>query len=250
MEKAIRMISVERGYDPREFTLLTFGGAGGLHAADLAKLLNIPKVLVPIDPGILSAIGMLMADIIKDYSLTVMLKQEDPALENLSALFHDLEQQGKDDLLSENVEEGHIVLERFLDMRYEGQSYEIIVPFSVDYIEAFHGHHEKKYGYRNSNKRIEVVNLRTRARGLPEKPVLKKHLLSPEKPSQEAYLGKRTAIFENQPVKTPILMREKLASGNKFVGPAVVVEYSSTIVVPPFAEASIDEYGNVVMVIN
>jgi len=250
MEKAIRMVSVERGYDPREFTLLTFGGAGGLHAADLAKLLNIPKVLVPIDPGILSAIGMLMADIIKDYSLTVMLKQEDPALKNLPSLFYDLEQQGKHDLLSENVEEGHIVMERFLDMRYEGQSYEIIVPFSDDYLEAFHAHHEKKYGYRNSNKRIEVVNLRIRARGIPEKPVLKKHRLSSEKPSQEAYLGKRTAIFENHPVDTPILMREKLAGGNKFVGPAVVVEYSSTIVVPPFAEASVDEYGNLVMVIS
>jgi N-methylhydantoinase A len=193
---------------------------------------------------------MLMADIIKDYSLTVMIKQEDPVLKNLPSLFYDLEQQGKHDLLSENVEEGHIFLERFLDMRYEGQSYEIIVPFSDDYLEAFHAHHEKKYGYRNSKKRIEVVNLRTRARGLPEKPVLKRHRLSSEKPSQKAYLGKRKAIFENRPVETPILMREKLASGNKFEGPAVVVEYSSTIVVPPFAEASVDEYGNVVMEIN
>jgi N-methylhydantoinase A len=247
MEKALRVISVERGFDPREFTLLAFGGAGGLHAADLAKLLSIPKVLVPVNPGILSAVGMLMADIVKDYSLTVMLRQHEVTTEHLFTLFHDLETRGKKDLLSEDILGERMRLERFLDMRYEGQSYEIIVPCHGDYVEAFHSLHEKKYGYRNKNKRVEIVNLRLRARGIPEKPELKKSPSSSEAPPKEAYLGSRSAIFEHQAMDTPILGRKGLTPGTRFLGPAIVVEYSSTIVVPPFAAASIDEYGNLVM---
>lgn len=247
MEKAIRVISVERGFDPREFTLFTFGGAGGMHAAYLAKLLSIPKVLVPRSPGILSAIGMLMADIIKDYSLTVMLNQFNADAEEISKLFHSLEDKGTQDLISEGTEERNVILERYLDMRYEGQSYEIIVPFNEDFIEGFHGLHEKKYGYRNQDKTVEIVNLRLRARGVPDKPTFEKSQVSSKKPIAEALLGQREVVFDFKPAKTQIINREKLLSGNKISGPAVLVEYSSTIVMPPFAEASVDEYGNLIM---
>jgi N-methylhydantoinase A len=247
MEKAIRVISVERGYDPREFTLFTFGGAGGMHAAYLAKLLSIPKVLIPKNPGILSAIGMLMADIIKDYSLTVMLNQVDTDAEELSKLFHGLERKGKNDLFSEAVHEKRIILERYLDMRYEGQSYEIIVPFNEDYVDGFHSLHEKNYGYRNNEKRVEIVNLRLRARGIPHKPEFQKSRLSLELPPDEALLGQREVVFEYQPMKTQVFKREKLKPGNRIAGPAVVVEYSSTIVVPPFAKAFVDAYGNLIL---
>ena len=250
MEKAIRVISVERGFDPREFTLFTFGGAGGMHAAYLAKLLSIPKVLVPRSPGILSAIGMLMADIIKDYSLTVMLNQFNADAEEVSTLFHSLEDKGTQDLISEGTEEKNVILERYLDMRYEGQSYEIIVPFDDDFFEGFHGLHEKKYGYRNQDKTVEIVNLRLRARGVPDKPTFEKSQVSSKKPIAEALLGQREVVFDFKPAKTQIINREKLVSGNKMSGPAVLVEYSSTIVVPPFAEASVDEYGNLIMDIN
>ena len=250
MEKAIRVISVERGFDPREFTLFTFGGAGGMHAAYLAKLLSIPKVLVPRSPGILSAIGMLMADIIKDYSLTVMLNQFNADTEEVSKLFHSLEDKGTQDLISEGTEEKNVILERYLDMRYEGQSYEIIVPFDDDFIEGFHGLHEKNYGYRNQDKTVEIVNLRLRARGVPDKPTFEKSQVSSKKPIAEALLGQREVVFDFKPAKTQIINREKLVSGNKMSGPAVLVEYSSTIVVPPFAEASVDEYGNLIMDIN
>jgi len=247
MEKAIRVISVERGYDPREFTLFTFGGAGGMHAAYLARLLSIPKVLVPKSPGILSAIGMLMADIIKDYSLTVMLHQSDTDPKQLSKLFQSLERKGKNDLVSEGVHEKRIILEPYLDMRYEGQSYEIIVPFNDDYIEDFHSLHEKHYGYRNKEKSVEIVNLRLRARGIPDKPEFKKSSVSSERPSNEALLGQRDVVFDCKPVKTKIYERERLTTGNKLAGPSVVVEYSSTIVIPPFAEARVDAYGNLIM---
>ena len=247
MEKAIRVISVERGYDPREFTLFTFGGAGGMHAAYLARLLGIPKVLVPNSPGIISAIGMLMADIIKDYSLTVMRSQFTSDWEELSQLFLSLETKGRGDLIAEGIHEKGIILERFLDMRYAGQSYEIIVPFTADYIEGFHALHEKKYGYRNSNKTVEIVNLRLRARGIPDKPAFEKSPISSAQPSEESLLEEKEVIFDYEPIRTRIFRRERLVSGNRIEGPAIIVEYSSTIVVPPFAMILVDAFGNLVM---
>jgi N-methylhydantoinase A len=250
MERAIRVISVERGYDPREFTLFSFGGAGGMHAAFLARLLNIPKVLFPQNPGILSAIGMLMADVIKDYSLTVMQNQADVTFSSLSGMFHDIELKGKKDLRAEGIPKEGIVLERYLDMRYQGQSYEIIVPFDKDYVKRFHDFHEKTYGYRNENKAIEIVNIRLRARGMPEKPEFKKSLTSQKRPSIDAFLGESEVVFDRQWMPTKIIARDKLKSGNRIEGPAVVVEYSSTLVIPPFASAHVDEYGNIIIEIN
>ncbi len=247
MERAIRVISVERGYDPREFTLFSFGGAGGMHAAFLARLLNIPKVLFPRNPGILSAIGMLMADVIKDYSLTVMQNQEDATFPLLSGMFHDIEHKGKKDLQAEGISEDGILLERYLDMRYHGQSYEIIVPFDKDYIERFHDLHEKTYGYRNEDKAIEIVNIRLRAKGIPAKPEFKKSEKFQKSPPADAFLGEGEVVFDHERILTKIIAREKLKSGNRFKGPAVVVEYSSTLVVPPFASAHVDEYGNIIM---
>lgn len=247
MEKAIRVISVERGYDPREFVLFSFGGAGGMHAPFLAKLLNIPKVVIPRNPGILSAVGMLMADIIKDYSLTIMRNQLNIDREELMGLFKTLEHRAKKDLLSEGIPEERHILERFLDMRYEGQSYEIIVPFKNDHIELFHEMHDKKYGYRNPERVVEIVNLRLRARGIPDKPVLRKSKRHSSKISKDAITGTRDVIFEGMAQKTHILERDKLKCGNRIKGPAIVVEYSSTVVIPPFGEAEIDEYENIVV---
>jgi len=246
MEKAIRVISVERGFDPREFTLLSFGGAGGMHAAFLARLLNIPKLFIPRNPGILSAIGMLMADIIKDYSLTVMLNQHNADREKLSNLFQDLDQKGRADLLQEGIDPQAIILERFLDMRYEGQSYEIIVPFEGDFLEGFHQLHEKTYGYRNQNKTVEMVNLRLRARGTPEKPVFERTEFVSETVPDEALEGSRPVIFDSRPMQATLYNRDKLLCGNRIEGPAIITEYSSTIVIPPFARGFVDGYGNLI----
>jgi N-methylhydantoinase A len=247
MEKAIRVISVEKGYDPREFVLFAFGGAGGMHGGFLAKLLSIPKVLVPQNPGILSAIGMIMADVIKDYSFTVMINELNCMADKLSNLFKDLEERGLEDLSKEGIDEKNVRLERYLDMRYEGQSYEIIVPFEANYIDGFHGLHEKTYGYRNEDKTVEIVNIRLRARGIPEKQRFQKARETKEHPPKEAVLGEREVVFDQKVNKTQILARDNLLSGNRISGPAILVEYSSTIVIPPFAEAHVDEYGNVIM---
>jgi N-methylhydantoinase A len=247
MERAIRVISVEKGYDPREFTLFSFGGAGGMHAAFLARLLNIPTVLLPPNPGILSALGMIMADVIKDYSLTIMKKQGHVTVHLLSQGFEEIEIKAQEDLKAEGIPDRSIIFERYLDMRYQGQSYEIIVPFNENFVEQFHARHEKTYGYRNPDKGVEIVNIRLRARGLPEKPRLQKQKIMGKEPPAEAFLGEKPVVFDQRRMRTPIMDRGKLNSGNRIHGPAVLVEYSSTLVIPTFAEAFVDEYGNIVM---
>jgi N-methylhydantoinase A len=248
MERAIRVISVERGFDPRNFTLFSFGGAGGLHAVFLAKLLNIPQVLIPKNPGILSATGMLMADIIKDYSQTVMMGPD--SSETLRNLFSPLEKRGYEDLIREGSRPSDIVIERFLDMRYQGQSYEIIVPFDGDYVEKFHDLHEKTYGYANRNKRVEIVNIRMRSRGLPDKPAFSKKQKEGEDPPDEAFIGEERVVFNGRKFITAIVLRDRLRCGNRVPGPAIVTEYSSTLVIPPHAAARVDEFENIIIQVN
>ncbi len=247
MEKAIRVISVERGHDPGDFTLFTFGGAGGMHGAFLARLLNVPRVFIPKNPGLLSATGMLMADVIKDYSLTVMKNQVNVQVDELSGRLAVLEKKGIQELLAEGISRKNLLFERYLDMRYEGQSYEIMVPFEGDYIENFHGLHEKTYGYRNNDKIVEIVNIRLRARGIPDKPRFRIQKERAAQPSKEAFLGEREVIFNRKSAVTRIMYRDRLLSGNRIKGPAIVVEYSSTVVIPPFADARVDGYGNIIM---
>ena len=247
MERAIRVISVDRGYDPREFALFSFGGAGGMHAAFLARLLKIPKVFVPKNPGILSAIGMLLADIVKDYSLTVMLKAEDTNYDEIKVLFEPLDESGIKDLMAEGIERDKIVLERYLDMRYVGQSYEIVVPFKENYIEQFHKLHERNYGYADKSKKVEIVNIRVRAVGSPEKPVFEKIPKAKSSNIQDAVIGEKQVIFDSVERKTKIVDRDKLLFGSVVEGPAIVVEYSSTIVLPPKCVGKIDEFGNLII---
>ncbi|MGA7144812.1 MAG: hypothetical protein WBY47_09940, partial [Desulfobacterales bacterium] len=184
------------------------------------------------------------------YSLTVMQNQADVTFSSLSGMFHDIERRGKKDLRAEGISGDGIFLERYLDMRYQGQSYEIIVPFDRNYVERFHDLHEKTYGYRNEGKAIEIVNIRLRARGTPEKPEFKKSEKLQKKPPADAFLGESEVVFDHERLSTNIIARDKLKSGNRIKGPAIVVEYSSTLVIPPFASAYVDEYENIIMDIN
>jgi len=249
MERAIKVISVERGFDPREFTLFAFGGAGGLHAASLARELEMPQVLIPRNPGILSATGMLMADVIKDYSQTVMLREDASAAETLEGHFEPLTATGRRDLLAEGVAAERIELQRYLDMRYQGQSYEIMVPFGVDFAGQFHRLHERLYGYCDRHKAIEVVNVRLRAVGSPDKVELPRLPAGGEQPDPLALLGERSVVFDGIGHPTRLISRQQLRPGNRFEGPAILVEYSATTVVPPFASAQIDAFGNLVLTI-
>ena len=247
MEKAIRAISIERGYDPKDFSLFSFGGAGGLHAAYLAALLGIPRVIVPPNPGTLSALGMVLSDIVMDYSLTVMLPESSFKEENLEKFFKVLEERAKEELKAEGIPQEKQKLERYVDLRYKGQSFEITVPFGSNFVETFHREHERLYGYAHRSRPVELVNVRVRAVGETEKPEIKKAEIFSERIPEGALLEVRKVYFEGKWLDTPVYDREKLLPGNRINGTAIVVEYSSTTVIPPFAKAFVDEFKNLVI---
>jgi len=173
MEHAIRLISVERGYDPRDFTLFCFGGAGGLHAATLARSLGIARVVVPQFPGALSALGLLLADVRKDYSRSLLIDADASALQ-LKAAVADLHKVGLAELQAEGFRRREIQWMDFVDLRYRGQSYELTVDLSANFIERFHEAHERRYGYANRGQPVELVNVRTTFVGRTVKPAFKK----------------------------------------------------------------------------
>jgi N-methylhydantoinase A len=245
MERALRVISVERGRDPRQFTLLSFGGAGGLHAADLARGLGIPRVLVPPLASTLSAFGMLAADVVKDYTLTVMLPGTTSTAE-LAARLEPLAERGRGEIQAEGVPKEKIRIERFLDMRYRGQSYELIVPFTDAAYETFHKQHLTNYGYAQEEAPMEVVNLRVKAVGeVTPPPLVGEQDHSPD-PSA-ALLGKRDVLFVQGKLSTQMYRGETLHAGNRLTGPAVIVRSDTTILLSPSDKAEVDEFGNLLI---
>ncbi|HEV3219738.1 MAG TPA: hydantoinase/oxoprolinase family protein [Candidatus Acidoferrales bacterium] len=245
MEKAIRVISVERGHDPRDYTLVAFGGAGGLHACDLAGALRIPRVLVPRYPGGLSALGILRADVIHDYSRTIQTIVATVAATRraLASDFKKLEAAGRRVLAQEGFNAGRIRIERLLDMRYVGQAYELTVPEAGDFLGAFHRAHERRYGYSDPARQAEVVNIRARAIGVTAKPDLDR-LPSKGKKSGAAITETRQAFFNGRKFVTKIYDRAELTAGASFKGPAIITEYSATTVLPPGWSGSVDGWGN------
>jgi N-methylhydantoinase A len=248
MEKAIRVISVERGHDPRDYTLVAFGGAGGLHACELAAALEIPRVLVPCFPGALSALGILRADVRKDLSRTVRLDVENSveAKQKLRRAFNALEQEGRKQMRAEGFSAGEIQIHRSLDMRYSGQSYELNVSYTGDFVSAFHRAHEKRYGYFDRARTCEIVNVRARFTGRTPKPTLpglETGTLNPAK----ALVSRSPTLFHGRPKLTPIYDRAKLRAGNRIPGPAIVTEYSATTFIPPDWSARVDRNGNIIL---
>jgi N-methylhydantoinase A len=248
MEKAIRVISVERGYDPRDYTLVAFGGAGGLHACGLAAALEIPRVLIPKFPGGLSALGILRADVVKDFSRTILL-----AIESRRAMrgvlekeFARMERAAATDMRREGFEPRQVRVERLFDMRYVGQAYELTVPAKGDFAGSFHRAHERRYGYSDAQRAVEIVNVRARAIGSTPKPALAK-IPGGGANARAAMAGERNVFFDGRAVKTPVYERSQLRTGNRFRGPAVVTEYSATAVVLRGWGVRVDAYGNLIM---
>jgi N-methylhydantoinase A len=243
MEKAIRIISIERGYDPREFTLVSFGGAGPLHACSLAKSLHIPRVLVPCMPGALSALGILMADVVRDYSQTVMLPANP---ERLEPYFAKLEERGIKDFASEGLTGEGV---RSADLRYVGQGYELNIRAGVNILDDFHRAHSKRYGYSDTAKAVEVVNIRVRLTaktgqiGLPRQDARAGD-------GSQAVLKRRAIRFADEWRQSKVYQRDLLISGDTFAGPALITEYSSTTVLPPDCRVCVDEYANLVIEVN
>lgn len=228
MEKAIRVVSIERGYDPRSFALLAFGGAGPLHAADLAASLSIPTAVVPAMPGALSAFGILVSDVIRDYSRTILKRVETtvPSSE-LAAIFKMLESTA----LKEFHDEGWTARPRFvrgLDVRYTGQGYELNVPFSATMLADFHREHQRRYGYSHPKRGVELVTVRLRA-ALPSS-IRYCSAVSGRKKGATNY---DSVWFGGRKFRTAIWRRDELTAGKPVNGPAIITEYSATTVVPP-----------------
>jgi N-methylhydantoinase A len=247
MERAIRVISVERGFDPRDFSLVSFGGAGPMHACELASDLVIPRIIVPPNPGTLSALGLLLADVVKDYSQTLLLKSNDFDYEQLLTFFSSLEKKGLEEMLSEGFVTEAVIIERYLDMRYLGQSYEIMIPCRPDFLERFREVHEHLYGYAFPGKRIEVVNLRLKVVGKTKKPELRCQKEEPGEAASTAIIKEKKCFLAGDWEEVPVFLRDRLKPGHRFSGPAIVVEYSSTAVIPPDFTARVDGYLNLVL---
>jgi N-methylhydantoinase A len=257
MEKALRVISVERGHDPREFALICFGGGGGLHAADLARSLRLPKVVVPQNPGAFSALGILLSDVIRDSVRSVLLSVPEEgrhSSQRWTKFWNDI---GKRFAILERVSRGELQQEGFpaqlaraerrLDLRYAGQSYELSVPLRRDFRRLFHQEHEKAYGYAHVGRTIEIVNLRSRLVLRMPKPRLRPSVRQARRLTQAALLKTKAVWFDRKPLQTPIYVRDHLEPGARLQGPAVIVEYSSSTIVPPDFECYVDEYLNLVL---
>jgi N-methylhydantoinase A len=247
MEKAIRVISVERGHDPRQFTLVAFGGGGALHACALAQALRIPTVLVPRMPGALSALGILLADAVRDYALTVMLPGD--AIGTLADTFAGLEQRGVAEFPAEGMQGK---AERSLDLRYRRQGYELNVPYEerspADAMASFHQQHLQKYGFCHPNKPVEIVNLRLRMTAAGESYVPPYHEPVPGD-GRAALYGERNVWAGDRFLPTPHYRRASLAPGDVIHGPAMITEYTAATAVLPGCTASVDGFGNLVIAI-
>jgi N-methylhydantoinase A len=268
MEKAIRVVSVERGRDPRDYALVAFGGAGGLHACALAEALGIPQVIVPALPGALSALGILASDVVKDYSRTVLwrVSGEIPH-ERLKQEFAKLEKQAAKVFKQEGWR-GNAQYEKSVDVRYRGQGYELSIPLSKNLLKEFEREHQRCYGYIHPNREVELVTLRLRA--VVKSPQLKitaayaggtPHL------GKIAHMGtgtlarpgratlgsastlKAAVLFNGKKLKTKIYSRDSLQPGKKYSGPAIITEYSATTVVPPGKRFHLDRASNLIITI-
>jgi N-methylhydantoinase A len=252
MERALRLVSVERGQDPRYFTLVSFGGAGGLQAAALAEALKIPRILIPAFPGAFSALGVLLADVIKDYSQTMLLQAE-PAAENaptakaLAAQFRRMEKEAQHDLRREGFTADQIALQRSLALRYRGQSFELEVEYVGQLpsaIARFHQLHQERYGHSTSNATIEIVSVRLRGIGLTTKPEWKPARKRNSLPTPISYAQTR---LERKSQRLPIFDRETLPVGFLWQEPALIVEYGSTTLIPTGWQVEVDKWKNLIL---
>ena len=245
MERALRHISVERGHDPRQFALLPFGGAGGLHAVELARALRIPQIILPTAPGALSAVGVLVADVVKDQSRTVMFGCNAKELKKLPQVFREMERDATAVLRREGFPVSKQRHDRALAMRYRGQSFELLVTKTGgDLAAAFHRAHRSRYGYAQEGSEIEIVSARLRSIGVVEKLSMrkirvKKGVAKPHSSTNSYIDCSRTTVS--------VYKRDALDGGVKLRTPCIVTEYSATTLIPADAKARVDQFGNILI---
>ncbi len=253
MEKAIRVISVERGHDPRRFSLLSFGGAGGMHAADLAARLRMPRVIIPRNAGVLSAFGLLCADAVKDYVRSLLVAGDNLSAAQLGSAFRDLERHAGRDMAADGFRLKNVVLRRFADLRYAGQSYEITLPLAgisgktPDALRrAFDREHRRRYSYDHPGRPVEIVNVRVQAVAAVPRMPFKKRASGPADP-EAALVRTREMICGGRGRRGPVYDRARLDAGAVMHGPALIVDPESTTFLPPGCSARVDAVLNIII---
>jgi N-methylhydantoinase A len=245
MERALRVISVERGHDPRDFSLFSFGGAGGLHAIELARHMGIPKVIISKYASTLSAFGMLASNVIKDYVKTIMLPGTVPQ-EMIRSLFSPIVTQGITEIQNEGIQKDQIEILCSLDIRYVGQSYELNVLYTEDFISDFYKAHNINYGYSYMDKAIEIVNLRVRAIGKVT-PISLSPICPGQKSNDPAPMEYRQVEMSEGSSILAVFDYDQLAPGTKFVGPALIVSSDTTILINRNDVVNVDNYQNLLI---
>ena len=264
MERALRTVSLEQGYDPRRFTLVPFGGAGPLHACELAEALRIPRVFIPRYPGVLSALGMILAPVVKDYVQTVMVSASEVQAADIDAFFAPLIERAQREMDAEleqmGVQENQetqkktsVTYQRLWDLRYAGQSYELTVPADdVDpydiqsTLQHFHEQHQQRFGHSHPAQAVQIVAVRLKAILRPETPTLpSEDFAGPS--AEHALLGERALVFASGTLQARLYERESLHHGNRITGPALLIQEDSAVLVPPQWSGEIDRWGNLVL---
>jgi N-methylhydantoinase A len=253
MSQALRVVSVQRGYDPRDFKLIAFGGAGPLHALSIAAEIGIRSVLVPPRPGLASAFGLLVADLKHDFSRTLAQRIDRADPEALEVTYGELAQSALAVLAGENVGRDEAALERFIDIRYVGQSYQLTIPLNsirvtsevlAEARQRFNATHRATYGYAEPSEPCEIVNLRISALGLIEKPVLGNREADTAPDAAAAKKGTRPVCFAGAAfVECAVYDRLRLPIGAEFLGPAVIEEPDSTTLVHPGWRVRVERFG-------
>jgi N-methylhydantoinase A len=241
-----------RGYDPRDFALIAFGGAGPLHGVALATELSIPTVIVPPHPGVTSAMGCLLVDIQHDLLTTYLVDTAKADPQAIEAEFRLLETEARTRLTKEGVADKDIILKRTIDMRYSGQWRSLAVPVGTPFtsvqetVDAFGAAHEREYNYRRAGAGIEIFRLNLTAVGLTPKAELARHVAVTTRPEPRAW---RRVGFDDNSLETPIYWRDDLSSGTELPGPAVIQQLDSTTLVPPGATVTVDPWLNLAITV-
>jgi N-methylhydantoinase A len=251
MAKVLRIVSVERGYDPRDFTLVAFGGCGPLHACAVAREIGVGRVVVPPLPGLFSAYGLLAADVRMAASRSFVAVADDAAWAAVQPLFAELAANGDRALAEQNVAPEDRRFIRELDVRYAGQSFEITVPDGARgaVCDAFHARHEQRYGYAARDEAIEIVTVRVIALGRTVKPPVRAAATPAiaSTPPPDALRETRAAFDGERVVATPVYARERLPIGAVLEGPAVIEQYDTTTYLAPSWRASVDAFANLML---
>ena len=252
MAAAVRLISISRGYDPRDFALVAFGGAGPLHGVALARELSIPTLIVPLNPGITSAMGCLLVDIRHDLGFTYIAAAEDVDAKTVEAEFRKMEAEARDRLEHEGVKPKNMVLTRSIDMMYRGQwrtlNVQVPAPFNSvkKAIEAFHANHDREYNFRRDDTPVDLFRLNLSAIGLSPKAEIAKQKLKRGTPKP---VEKRAVVFDEKPkaLQTPVYNRRDLFAGATIEGPAVIEQIDSTTLIPPGLVGKVDPWLNIII---